>query len=222
MGKYLIGLLLLCSNAYAKQVRVMVLDSGIDASHLELVKYVEAGSYDDLHDFYGHGTHVAGIIAESGCPNLKIVSCKGFFVKGHGAIVPIVNCLNRAIKEHIDIINFSANGELPFDEEFQVMKKVSAAGIKINVAAGNDNKYLGSPCYRSFPACYRLDGMTIVGALDRNNRYELSNYGIPGMAWEQGVNILSTLPDNKYGKMTGTSMATAMFTRHMVQDLCYK
>lgn len=222
MGKYLISLLLLCSNVYAKDVRVMVLDTGVDASHLQLLKYVEAGNYDDLHDFRGHGTHVAGIIAGSGCPNLKIISCKGFFNKGHGVVNQITFCLNRALKEHIDIINFSAGGEDPFEEEFEAMQKISAAGIKINVAAGNEHKYLGSPCYWYFPACYRLPGMTIVGALDNGHLYSRSNYGLPGMAWEEGVDIFSTLPDNKYGKMTGTSMATAMFTRHMVQDLCYK
>lgn len=218
------------SCAHAKDIRVMVVDTGIDASHLQLLKYVEAGKYEDLHDEHGHGTHVAGIISESNCPNLKIVSCK-FFFKNKGVMPALYQCLDRALHEHIDIVNFSGGGPDIDLKEYEAMKKISDAGIKLIVAAGNDGKNLNSPCWGYFPACYRLDNMIEVGAFDSNTingkgfvglRWTRSNYGIPGMHWEAGVDIYSTLPDNKYGKISGTSQATAAYTKHLVEEMCYQ
>lgn len=208
--------------AHAKDVRVMVIDTGIDASHLQLLKYVEAGSYEDLHDDHGHGTHIAGIISESGCPNLKIVSCKAFY-KGHAVLERVHDCLNIALKSKIDIINYSGGGVTPDDKEYQLLKQLGDKGVKINVAAGNESKDLGSPCFGYFPACDNITNLTPVGSIDNsNNRSSFSDYGIVGIKWEYGEKILSTLPDNKYGKISGTSQATANYTKHMVQEMCYK
>src|SRR5271166_5899342 len=118
MIKYIISFLLISNIVYAKSIRVMVLDTGVDASHLALIRWVEAGSYDNLNDTVGHGTHVAGIIVDSGCPNLKIVSCK-FTYNGGGVFNKLYDCLNRALMEHIDIINFSG-GFYPDDREFEL------------------------------------------------------------------------------------------------------
>lgn len=222
MGKYLIPLLFLSLNLYAKDIKVMVIDTGIDGNHIQLLKYVQAGSYDDLNDDFGHGTHVAGIIAESGCGNLKIISCK-FFFKGHGIMARLYDCLDRAVNEHVDIINFSAGGPDPSQEEYNFFKKANDAGIKIIVAAGNDSRKFQTPCGEYFPACYKLPNMVIVGGLNEDGGlYKRSNYGMDGMKWEAAVNILSTYPNNKYARITGTSQATAAYTKHLVEDMCYK
>jgi subtilisin family serine protease len=225
MGKYLIALLLMYSNAYAKDVRVMVIDEGISANQIELIKYVEAGSYEDTQDDNGHGTHVAGIIAESGCPNLKIVSCKAFY-KGHANIDRVHECFERAIIMKVNIINYSGGGNTPDDKELEIIKRASASGIKINVAAGNEHRYLGSPCYGYWPACDNVENLTAIGSkvmVDGVDKVSwFSNYGLPDMKWEYGDEVYSTLPNNQYGKMSGTSMAAALYTRHMVQDMCYQ
>lgn len=224
MGKYLIYLFLLLSSvSIARPVRVMVVDTGIDASHVDLLKYVEAGKYEDLHDDFGHGTHIAGIIAESGCPNLRIVSCKAFF-KGHGIYVRLIECFQRALTENIDIINFSGGGHGAVVEEYDILKKLNDKGIKIIVSAGNDSKNLGSPCWGFFPACYEnLYNLTTVGALTMHGeRVESSNYGYPAMKWEVGEGVLSSLPGNKHGFMTGTSQAAAAYTKDLVKQMCYQ
>jgi subtilisin family serine protease len=214
-------------NVQAKQIRVMEIDTGI-GNHIDILHYVEAGSFDDMNDLHGHGTHIAGIIASSNCPNLKIVSCK-FYFKDSGIVNRLTDCLERALKERIDIINFSGGGEGFIEEEYKLMEKIDAMGIKIVVAAGNGidktriGKNLGSPCFGYFPACYRLPNMVIVGnKTTENERVESSNYGIPGMVWEYGEDVMSTLPNNKYGTMTGTSQAAAIYTKHLVQKMCYQ
>lgn len=243
MGKYLkknfqliLGLSLMAigllhsSCAHAKDVRVLVIDSGVSVNHMFLLKYVEAGPYEDTLDDIGHGTHVAGIIAGSGCPNLKIVSCKAFF-KGHAVLNRVHDCLQKAIDNKFDIVNFSGGGESSDDEEYKLIKQISDKGTQINVAAGNGipenhkkGKSLGSPCFGYFPACYtNIDNLNAVGSKSvADNISWFSNYGLIGEKWEYGEDVYSTLPDNKYGRMSGTSMATAAFTMHMVQDMCYK
>jgi len=204
------------------------MDTGIDPSTIEIMPYLaNTNTFDDLIDNYGHGTHIAGIIASSGCVNLKIISCK-FANKNTGNIPKMLACYERAIKEKVDIINLSAGGTSFNDKESEVLKRVDAAGIKTIVAAGNDAKNLGSPCWGYFPACLRLPNMTVVGALGKDGKiwygpYDKgSNWGIPDMKWEYGQDILSNYPGNRYATMTGTSQATANFTKHLVQSLCHQ
>jgi subtilisin family serine protease len=210
-------------DSQAKDIRVMVVDTGVDRNHIDLMPYVEPyGPYEDYDDDYGHGTHIAGIIAGAKCPYLHIISCKAFF-KGAGQFDKLTYCFNRALKEHIDIVNFSGGGDQSSDEEYAILKKVSDAGIKIVVAAGNHDKNLGSPCFGYFPACYRLPNETAVGALGQDDyKLSFSDYGIPEMKWAVGEKIFSTLPGNKYGYMSGTSQATAAYTKSLVQEMCYR
>jgi subtilisin family serine protease len=207
----------------AKEVRVFVADTGIDRMHMDLLPYVQEGNWDDMNDVVGHGTHIAGIIASANCPNLKIISCKAFY-KDAGAMDKMVACFRRALTEHIDIVNFSGGGSDPDDREYQAIKAISDAGIKIVTAAGNDNRNLGSPCYGFFPACYALKNEFVIGALTKrgNIKLDVSNYGMPGMNWEIGESVWSTFPSQRYAYMTGTSQATATFTKHLVQDMCYR
>lgn len=67
-------------------------------------------------------------------------------------------------------------------------------------SAGNDNIPYGAPA--------NYDKILSVGSIDRyGNRSSFSNYGDWVDICAPGSNILSTLPDNKYGTMSGTSMA---------------
>ncbi|RPI85297.1 MAG: hypothetical protein EHM42_06820, partial [Planctomycetaceae bacterium] len=82
------------------------------------------------------------------------------------------------------------------------------AGIIFVAAAGNSasNNDL-SPFY---PATYGLENMLSVAATDRNdNLATFSCYGATTVDLAApGVAILSTLPENRYGTLSGTSMAT--------------
>lgn len=208
-------------NSRAKDLRVMVIDSGIDSNHPDLKRYIsKEGSEKDWHDVIGHGTHIAGIIASSHCPRLKIISCK-FTTDELYPPMDSVDCFKRALNSNIDIINFSAGGGYYEKDEEKVIKAASDKGIKIFVAAGNSNKDLGSPCWGYFPACLIHDNLTVVGSLrGLNEKAYSSNYGRVGMVWEIGNEVISTRPGGGYAVMSGTSQATAMHTKRIIQNMC--
>lgn len=219
--------------AHARDIRVMVIDTGIDATHPFLEPYMDKEGVEknpfDYKDVDSHGTHVAGIIAGANCSRLKIISCRfmekrnipGYDYEGNE-----INCFKRALDERIDIVNFSGGGEGSSQIELDVIKAVAAKGIKVVVAAGNENLDLGNPCKGFYPACYDIKGMTVVGATDLNGKRWTytkkygSNYGRAGMTWKLGEGIVSSVPGNKYAEMSGTSQATAAYTQELVKNMC--
>jgi subtilisin family serine protease len=170
----------------------------------------------------GHGTHVAGIILDHVCDQIELVSCKfydAFDDTKDANMKRGIECFKRALKEHITIINYSAGGRESNKEEYEILKKISDAGIKIVTAAGNNGQDLSTFDY--FPAKYNLPNLIVVGNLEKNGKRNLtSNYGLKGMVWEVGTKVWSTLPDNSGGFMSGTSQATARYTNKLLRQMC--
>lgn len=165
---------------------------------------------------------LAGGDAGAGIPGVKLMSCQIFkededgggrgasaikWGADHGAVIsqnswgyPTLNYVPKSDIAAIEYFNTYAG----FDENgFQVGPM--AGGIVI-FAAGNENKDFGAP-----GAC---EGALAVASIGPDfYRAYYSNYGdwvnvaAPGGDYKKGHMILSTLPDNKYGTMQGTSMA---------------
>lgn len=175
---------------------------------------------------YEHGTHIAGIIAASvnndkgiagiaGSSNVKLMSIKALSgSEGSGSVDSVVNAIKYAQKMGASICNLSFGTE-SYDKELkQVMKESDMLFI---CAAGNaDRSYQGSntdqlPVY---PASYDLDNiisvanLTYDGTLDTTSNYGKTSVDIAA----PGSYIISSLPDNTYGYMSGTSMAAPMVT----------
>jgi len=236
-----------CANAdlnaaAPKEIKVLVVDTGI-GSHYALKDYVQYEQNDDYVDSIGHGTHVTGIIIYGNdyiksrvkrdkplfsklCANVKIYSCKYFtgLEKGENAALNKSNaCLERAIREKFDYINYSGGGA-SFDEKEQKLFEMFGAqgGISV-VAAGNDGKSLDKDTY--YPASYSRgikpnDSIIPVQAITKRGKmYEKSNYA-PGLKEEIGVDVYSTLPNNNFGGMTGTSQAAPEYLHKLLLERC--
>lgn len=173
-----------------------------------------------------HGTHVAGIIAAVRDNNLGIQGIAGTPVRvmsvravpnGDERDKDVANAIRYAVDNGAQIINMS------FGKEFSPQRPAVEAAYKYaaskNVllvhAAGNEDDNLDvTPHY---PASFYLDGATppnllTIGASgptdDENLPASFSNYSKRQVdVFAPGVGIFSTLPGNKYGSESGTSMA---------------
>lgn len=178
---------------------------------------------NDLTDNHGHGTHISGIIgAEAGngkgisgvSPQVSIMSVKYYDPK-----VPNTDNLKNTIlgikycvKMGAHIINYSGGGTEFSQEEHDAVAEADRKNILFVAAAGNERS--NSDQHRYYPADYRLRNIISVTAIDPNTDVlPSSNFGTETVdIGAPGQNVLSTLPRNSYGFMTGTSQATAFVT----------
>ena len=230
MMKGLLPFLLIISTtcwAKNKPITVFVPDTGVDISHVtEIRNHINIANWtkEDYVDLNGHGTHVAGIVLKDTCPEIELISCKYYTdsiteMMKKSNLTRSIECFKKALTQHIDIINYSSGGDSFSQEEFDILKKLSDKGIKIVVAAGNNGEDLKISDY--YPAKYKLTNIIVVGNLNVNkNVFYSSNFNLPGMVWEIGVDVFSTLPNSNYGSMSGTSMAAAIHTNKMLKEKC--
>jgi subtilisin family serine protease len=210
-----------------KGVVVAIIDTGIDYTHPAFGGRVIGGynfvkKTDDPFDDNGHGTHVAGIVGASSdvvsgvAPEVSIRAYKVLDAKGAGKDSDVIAGLDRAVADHCDVANLSLGSGAgnPDDAPSTAVDNAVAAGMVVCVAAGNAGDYdrIASP------------GMArnaiTVGASDVNDVLaSFSSRGpCPKLASIKpdvvapGVSILSTLPNNSYGRLSGTSMATPHVT----------
>lgn len=198
-------------------IKVAVLDSGVSvgsSDSLNVVSNINTTDEKSAADGYGHGTHVAGIIAakldnKGGAgiaPEAQIVNIKVLGNDGSGTDSDIIQGINAAANANVDIMNMSLGG-IGFNPATE--KAVNAAyekGIAIFVSAGNDGG--NNMCY---PAA--LDNVICIGAVDNNNqRASFSNYGSWVDLSAPGVNIWSigidANEDEGFACMSGTSQAS--------------
>ena len=195
-------------------VAIAVIDTGIDYNHsifkdkLLYSGYDFINNDDDPYDdsLQGHGTHVAGIIADSTreLDNIKILPIKALNSFGLGTISSLGNSIKYAIDSNVDIINLSlglTDGVHSNLIEELILEAVNS-GITVVNAAGNSNSNTMYSC----PS--HLDEAIIVSAIDiNNNKAYTSNYGPNIDVAAPGVNIYSSIPGDNYAYKSGTSMA---------------
>jgi thermitase len=214
-----------------KDIVVAVLDTGVDANHPDLAGQVIGGpdyaEKKNSMDVFGHGTHVAGLIAAKAnngvgvcgmAPQAKVLAIKVLDKDGQGSIFNIAKGIKYAAdygaKNHCKVvINLSLGGNSSFDPiNWAAGWYASRRGALLVAAAGNTNSSVGSPA--------NLKYFIAVSASDKqDNKATFSCYGKQVAIAAPGTNMLSTMPtyhvtlNNKgysqqYAAMQGTSMAT--------------
>ncbi|MFP5503858.1 MAG: S8 family serine peptidase, partial [Candidatus Sericytochromatia bacterium] len=201
---------------------------GVDMSHPDLaanldtrnaLNMVEAGRPVD--DDFGHGTHVAGIIAAVGNNGLgsiglawktKVMPIRVLGVDGTGTTYDTAAAIEHAVAKGASVINMSLGSPDRSKIEEQAVARAIAAGVVVVAAAGNE---AGSGNYLEYPACY--PGVLSVGAIDPElKRASFSNFNSQVSLVAPGVDILSTIPSRlvpggqgrAVGFLSGTSMAS--------------
>ena len=209
------------------EVQVAVIDTGVDATHIDMENRV-LGGYDyleldeDTYDDHGHGTHVAGIIAANVAnrkgvaglaPNATIIPMKACAAGGSCDLFSVYVAAIDSVQRGADIINMSLGAPGECDDIGQtVFDWVRDQGTLTVVSAGNSG---GDENPTITPA--NCDGTLGVGASDQKNRKaEFSSFGDFVDIAAPGVGIWSTLPPLVsitspyigYGSSDGTSMAS--------------
>ncbi|MFG2650172.1 S8 family serine peptidase [Streptomyces sp. NPDC048436] len=172
-----------------KGVKVAVLDTGVDNTHVDLKDQVVGEknftAAADAKDHFGHGTHVASIAAGTGAksggklkgvaPGAKLLNGKVLDDTGSGDDSGIIAGMEWAADQGADIVNLSlGGGDAPGIDplEAEVNKLSADKGILFAIAAGND----GAPGSVGSPGS--ADAALTVGAVDDNDKLaEFSSQG---------------------------------------------
>jgi len=163
-----------------------------------------------------HGTHCAGTIVAANnligvvgiAPGIKILPLKFIGPKG-GDTANAISAIEYAAAKGAKIINCSWGGPIDLPNDPLRDAIVANPDILFIAAAGNSSVDIEiSPLY---PASYNLDNIITVTAINNTGGISyFSNFGLQSVdVAAPGENIYSTLPDNTYGYLSGTSMATA-------------
>jgi serine protease AprX len=179
-------------------VGVAVVDSGITAWHDDLTvangqgqrvtHFVDfVNGYTRPYDDWGHGTHVAGIVAGNGfdtngtrnaiAPGAHIVALKALDAQGNGTISTIIAAIDYAVANkdalNIRVINLSLGAAVTesynSDPLTLAAKRAVDAGIVVVAAAGNKGKGAnGLPLYGSIGSPGNAPWVITVGASSSN------------------------------------------------------
>lgn len=205
----------------AKKVALIaILDTGVDAKHEDIKGNFKSIKSKHDNDPQAHGTHCAGIagavsnngkgIASFSRNNefVQISSVKVLNRFGMGTQQSIVNGMLEAVDAGADVLSMSLGGKSNPARQKAYQKAVEYAtkkGVIVVVAAGNSNQN----AKEHSPA--NAKGVIVVSAVDEQlNKAPFSNTVEDlemGLA-APGVGIYSTIPNNKYAALSGTSMAT--------------
>jgi thermitase len=196
-------------------VKIAILDTGVDRGHEDL-ELDENNQRDftgnGVGDRYGHGTHVAGIVAAvrnnskgvagvaHGC---TIGDYKVLGDNGSGAWSWIANGIRAAADDGYKVINLSLGSTAGSSTVESAINYAWGKGVVIACAAGNNGR-----SSRFYPAAYT--NCIAVAATDRSDRK--ASFSNHGSSWVDvaapGVSILSTVKSGGYESWNGTSMAT--------------
>jgi len=185
-------------------------------------------SNGDVSYVSNHGVHVAGIVSAvtdnskgvaSVARNAKIASIKIFNSSGKSTLSYIIEGINYAKKNDINIINCSFGGTGWGSTSVSIVKSAIEAvpDIFFVIAAGNIATSTPQPDNDQtavYPSQLTKDLDNVISVANTTSSDELSStshYGATSVdIAAPGTVIYSTIPTSSYGTMSGTSMATPM------------
>jgi thermitase len=170
----------------------------------------------------GHGTHCAGIVGATGnngvgisgmAQQVSLMALRFIGPDGSGDLMGAIKSIDYAIASKADIISASWGAKIPESQATPLVEAIgrtNAAGIIFIAAAANDGA--NNDVTSMFPANANFPNMIAVAASDSSDaKPSWSNYGKAKVAIASpGADILSSVPNGNYSKLSGTSMATPM------------
>lgn len=198
--------LFLQSNLLGKE-RIAIIDTGLQKKYVDTSYLCPSGHIGQIFtENRHHGTNIFNLITKDLDKSKYCIIMVSIEMSKNSFIMN--NYINNISKlNNIQFINMSLSGDVPDDEEKEIMRKWLDSGIIIFVAAGNNSVDLAvNPKY---PASYAFphDNFFVVGS---HGKY--SNYG----------HIVDLITDGdkkgKHFKLTGTSQSTAILLNRFLKS----
>ncbi len=187
------------SQTKGSGARVLVLDTGVDATHPDLVQRFEKGrgfmGDGSISDEVGHGTHTSGTVVADGmgsglfgvAPEARFLMAKVCAANGCSS-AGIVQGVDWGIAEKVDVMSLSLGGPFLSTSAKQAYARAEQAGIFVVAASGNDGT--GTV---SYPAA--ISTVLAVGALNEDlTKAPFSQWGPELDVMAPGVNVISSVP----------------------------
>ena len=199
-------------NATGNGVHAYIVDTGINASHVEFSGRMGNG-HDAVgggtNDCNGHGTHVAGTVGGTTygvAKNVTLHAVRVLDCQGSGSISGIVAGSDWVAQNHqspaVANMSLGGSGSSSMDNAAQGMIN---AGVTLVVAAGNSN----DPACNHSPA--RLPAaITVMSSTNSDTRSSFSSYGSCADLFAPGSDVTSAWHTSSTATNTisGTSMAS--------------
>ncbi len=171
----------------------------------------------DAYDDHGHGTHVAGTIAQTtnnGMGTAGLAYCatlmpvKVLSKQGYGTVAAVADGIRFAADNGAQVINMSLGGPIKSKILEDAVHHAISKGVLIVAAAGNSGRSVG------WPAAY--PGVVAVSATDSNDKIAwFSSRGPEVVIAAPGVGVTQQTVCNGgkdkceiFGTFSGTSMAS--------------
>ena len=199
-------------------IGVAVIDSGIApmpdiaARITAFYDFTAGGVAAFPSDAYGHGTHVAGLIAGNGAmsagryvgiaPDVRLIGLKVLDANGQGYASDLLNALEFAIDNRaalgIDVINLSLGHPVlepsANDPLVQAVERATAAGIIVVASAGNTGRKAGASDsgFAGITSPGDAPSAITVGAMRTNDTEvrgddSVSSFSSRGPTWYDGL-----------------------------------
>ncbi|RAU97882.1 S8 family peptidase [Paenibacillus sp. YN15] len=203
-------------TATGREIRIGVIDTGVDFAHPDLRDSI-AGGINLIHrhlpplDDNGHGTHISGTIAAGAgqgmsgvAPHAKLYAVKAFDHNGTSFVTDIVKGIDWCVTHGIHIINMSFGMKSYSPALEAAVRNAAKEGVIIIASSGNE----GKKGIIDYPA--RFPTAIAVGATGRNGKIaHFTNRSTQIDIYAPGERIVSTWLNGKYQELSGTSMATS-------------
>ena len=175
----------------------------------------------DPFDENFHGTAVAGVIgaiADNGFGvagvadafDVELLAVRALGADGTGSLSDAAEAIVFAVESGADVINLSLGAGGFTADLFNALAFAEQNDVLVVAAAGNSAQDIdASPI---FPAAFPFDNLISVAATDEEGRLaSFSNFGANSVdLGAPGVDIVSTVPDDSFGIISGTSFASPL------------
>jgi hypothetical protein len=174
------------------------------------------------YDTRGHGSHVTGIIAQMlerhRGDSVKIMNLRIFDASGNSSLYNLARALTYAICNNAQVVNMSLSytNDSRLVPTSVIKSLIDFGGTRQKmlavVAAGNDSTDIDAAgaTERYCPAYFNSTNLLVVASVNpERNLSNFSNFGKTSVdVAAPGDLVFSTLQNNKWGFLSGTSMAT--------------